>query len=442
MPFSLKSRGFKDGDEIPLQFTADGDDISPPLSWSGHPPNTVSFALVVKDSDVRDKDKGIQWVLWNIPATTRALPQGVPNNPVLQDGSCQGRNDFQKVGYSGPRLAQVSEHHYEFTLYALDSKLTLKAGSTCAQLIVDMGGHRPGHILAQTQLVGRFKPERDAARLRALESDQEYILRSDDVKRSLEQAYQKGSSEVTAFFRKFSLPSSFAMEEIREMLKNIGDIATRRSLEDYVCFANRFRVMFHLKTNPLAFKTLVLNPYGEKFHVKIVDDHLEPGTQVPALDDDEPYRDFFESKGLKILGEAQDLVDKGKATFTQIDDGPGYSLLKDLETFAYKDDGVAFFIHNAEQPYLGCIFGEKLTKQLLHDMGPTVTEFQKRHFFRTAGGRPPDMERLKKMQAIDRKPISNKAKAIELADGDEKKIKSQEVKLSNLRRQRNKKKQS
>lgn len=167
MAFSLKSSAFKNGDEIPVQFTADGDDVSPPLSWSGHPPNTISFALVVKDRNVKDKDKGIQWTLWNIPATTRALRRGVPNNPDLQDGSCQGRNDFQKTGYSGPRLAQVTEHHYEFTLYALDSKLNLKAGSTCAELTVDMGGHHPGHILAETKLTGHFKPERDAARPQA-----------------------------------------------------------------------------------------------------------------------------------------------------------------------------------------------------------------------------------------------------------------------------------
>ena len=57
MAFSLKSRAFKNGDEIPVEFTADGDDVSPPLSWSGHPPNTASFALVVKDRDVRAKTR-------------------------------------------------------------------------------------------------------------------------------------------------------------------------------------------------------------------------------------------------------------------------------------------------------------------------------------------------------------------------------------------------
>ncbi|HXN74382.1 MAG TPA: hypothetical protein VN861_17680 [Candidatus Acidoferrales bacterium] len=295
-------------------------------------------------------------------------------------------------------------------------------------------------ILAETQLIGRFKPQRDEARLQALENDPEYIVQRDDVQRSLEHAYSNYPKEVTEFFRKFSVPSPFAMEEVRTHLTNITDDAVRRSLENYVAFAQRFRVEFRLKTNPLIFKPLLLASYGAKFHVNIVDDHFEPGQPV-GVPENEPYREFFAAEKLKILAEAQELVDKGEATFTQIDDGPGYSMLKDLETFAYKDDGVAFFIHNAEQPYLGCIFGEKMSKQFLHVMGKTLTEFQKKNFFRTSGGRPPDIARLKKVLEVDKKPISNIAKAAELAEsGDEKKVKSQEVKLSQMRRKQRRRK--
>jgi Raf kinase inhibitor-like YbhB/YbcL family protein len=425
MPFSLVSSAFTNGDLIPVKFTADGDDVSPALSWSDPPPKTDSFALVLKDCNV--KEKGIHWILWNLPATTHALPEAIPNVPELRDGSRQGKNDFNKIGFSGPRLARVTEHRYEFTLYALDSKLALKAGSSYAELTALMGGHA-GHILEETQLVGRFKPRRDDARLRDLESDKDYVYQSDGIKRRLEEAYNARPKEV--------MPSAFAAGKIREFMKTLDDDAVRVSLEEYVKFANRFRVQFRLRTNPLRFKTLLQTAYGEKFHVKIVGDHFEPGKPAP-VSEDESFRDFFRADNLKILDEAQELVDKGKATFTQIDDGPGYSLLKDLEMFAYKDDGVAFFVHNAEQPYLGCIFGEKITKQLLHDMGKTVTEFQKKHFFRTSGGRPPDMERVKKTLEVDKEPISNKAKAAELAEGgDEKKVKNQEVKLSRMRRSR------
>jgi Raf kinase inhibitor-like YbhB/YbcL family protein len=434
MAFSLKSKAFKNDDPIPVKFTAFGDDVSPKLSWSGTPPNTISFALVLEDRD--SKEKKIHWVLWNIPATARSLPEKVANAPQLPDGSCQGLNDFGKVGYSGPRLARVTEHRYEFTLYALDTKLILKAGSTHAQLKVLMGGQ----VLAKTQLVGRFKPQRDDARLRSLEDDKEYVLRSDEIKRRLEQAYGTRPKEVTAFFSSFSLPSAFAAGKIQEFINTIADGAVRHSLEDYVSFANRFRVQFRLKTKPLGFKTLLQPSSGTKFHVKIVEDHLESAKSTPATDD-EPYRESFTVPDLKIPNEAQALVDKGEATFTQIDDGPAYSMLKDLEIFAYKDDGVAFFIHNTEQqPYLGCIFGEKVKKQLLHDMGTVVTEFQKKYFFRTAGGRPPDMDRLREMLAVDRKEIPNVAKAAELTEGgDAKQTKTQEVKLSKLHETKRKK---
>jgi Raf kinase inhibitor-like YbhB/YbcL family protein len=424
MAFRLKSRAFKNDDPIPVKFTADGADVSPPLSWSDPPQNTISFALILEDRDAREKK--FHWLLWNVPATANSLPEKVRTDPVLPDGSCQGLNDFGKVAYSGPRLAQVTEHKYGFTLYALDTKLALKAGSSHAELTVVMGGH----TLAKTQLVGRFKPQRDDARLRSLESDKEYVLQSDDIKQRLEQAYNARPSEVTAFFSNFSLPSAFAAGKVREYLNTIADDAVRRALEDYVRFANRFRVQFRLKTNPLGFKTLLWPSSGTKFHVKIVKGHLEPGNPDPAIDIDS-FGELFPAPKLKISDEAQALVDKGEATFTQIDDGPAYSLLKELEIFAYKDDGIAFFVHNAEQPYLGCIFGEKMTKQLLHDMGPTVTEFQKKNFFRTSGGRPPDMDRLKELLEIDRKEIPNVAKAAELAEGgDQKKVKTQEVNLS------------
>jgi hypothetical protein len=136
----------------------------------------------------------------------------------------------------------------------------------------------------------------------------------------------------------------------------------------------------------------------------------------------------FASPNLAVSESMQELIDSGKATFVKIDDGPGYSLLKDLESFAYRDDGVALFYHNAEQPYLGCISGEKMKKELLAQMCTTITKFQQEHFGRTKGGRPPNMEERKRMHEIDRKPISNIAKAAELAPGgDQKQVKSKEV---------------
>ena len=260
MAFHLTSSAFDNDDEIPVAFTADGKDISPPLSWSRPPTGTITFALVVEDRDATPT--GIHWALWNIPGTRRSLREDIKGDPVLKDGTHQGLNNFRKVGYSGPRLARVTEHKYTFTLYALNSKLDLKAGSTQAELIAVMGGPADaGHILAETTLVGRFKPQRDDARMRALEGDTEYIHQSDEIKQGLEQAHNIRPKEVAEFFRKFSLPSAFAMEEVRAELNKINDDVVRRNLENYIAFANRFRVQLRLKTTiPLKHCSQTLVP--------------------------------------------------------------------------------------------------------------------------------------------------------------------------------------
>jgi hypothetical protein len=147
----------------------------------------------------------------------------------------------------------------------------------------------------------------------------------------------------------------------------------------------------------------------------------------------------FADDNLTAPAAVQELIQDGKASFVQIEDGSGYSILKDLEAFSYRDDGVAILHHNAEQPYFLCIFGEKTPKDLMPRIGKAVSEFQREHFRRGHGGRPPKMDRLKKTLAVDRKPMSNKAKAAELAEeGGEKKIRTNEVYLSKLRRKTDK----
>jgi hypothetical protein len=291
------------------------------------------------------------------------------------------------------------------------------------------------HILGTAQLFGRFQPDPQQAILRELENDKAYVEETDKIKQDLAAAYAISPATVVEFFEGFSLTSAFAQGKVAKFMRSVDSQPVRRALEDYVKYADRFRVYLRLKTEPLHFEPRASSPYGEKFHVKIVGDHLEPAAAVAGIDD--PFVEYFKADKLTILSEAQKLIDDGKATFVQIDDGPGYSLMKDLESFAYRADGVAFFLHNAEQPYLGCIFGEKMTKQLLHDIGKTLTEFQKKYYRRGTGGRPADVAALKKMQEVANRPISDKAKAIELAEGgDEKQINVQKVKLSQFKKKR------
>jgi Raf kinase inhibitor-like YbhB/YbcL family protein len=147
----LKSSDFPAGATIPKQFTCAGADISPSFSWSDPPASTQSFALIADDPDA-PAGNWVHWVVYNLPATLRALPQNFPKSEQANDGSHQGNNDFAKTGYNGPCPPPGKPHRYFFKLYALDTKLTLKPGASKK----DVEAAMQGHILAQGQYVGRF----------------------------------------------------------------------------------------------------------------------------------------------------------------------------------------------------------------------------------------------------------------------------------------------
>jgi Raf kinase inhibitor-like YbhB/YbcL family protein len=143
----LNSTSFQD--RIPSKFTCNGAGLSPQLAWSAPPAGTASFALIVTDPDAPG-GTFVHWVLYDLPAGTRALTEGLPQLP---EGAHLGRNDFGNLGYGGPCPPHGAVHHYHFTLYALDAKLNLPEGATRAQVEAAMRGH----ILARGQLIGLFQ---------------------------------------------------------------------------------------------------------------------------------------------------------------------------------------------------------------------------------------------------------------------------------------------
>ncbi len=151
MSLQLTTSAFPSQGTIPKKFTCDGSDVSPPLAWSGAPPGTRSFALIVDDPDA-PVGTWVHWVLYDLPANTKELAEGVPKQEQLSNGARQGRNDFRKIGYGGPCPPPGKPHRYFFKLYALDKKLDLKAGASKAEAESAM----KGHILAQAELMGRF----------------------------------------------------------------------------------------------------------------------------------------------------------------------------------------------------------------------------------------------------------------------------------------------
>jgi Raf kinase inhibitor-like YbhB/YbcL family protein len=147
----LKSPAFIQGGKIPRQATCDGGDISPALSWSESPQGTQSFALITEDPDA-PSGTFVHWVVYNLPANARSLPERIPGSEEIPGGGMQGTNDFPATGYEGPCPPPGKPHRYFFKLYALDSKLDLKAGARKLEVEQAM----KGHVLAQGQLMARY----------------------------------------------------------------------------------------------------------------------------------------------------------------------------------------------------------------------------------------------------------------------------------------------
>ena len=151
MTLSLSSPAFQEGEDIPITYTCDGQDVSPPLTWGEPPSETQSFALIMDDPDAPG---GVftHWLLFNLPADSRELLEAVPPNE-LANGALQGKNDFGTIGYGGPCPPPGPAHHYRFTIYALDQALDLMTDASRKQVIDAI----TGHILARGQLIGMYQ---------------------------------------------------------------------------------------------------------------------------------------------------------------------------------------------------------------------------------------------------------------------------------------------
>jgi Raf kinase inhibitor-like YbhB/YbcL family protein len=150
MSFSIKTTAFPEGGTIPKKYTCDGSDLSPGLTWASAPAGTQSLALIADDPDA-PVGTWTHWIIWNIPLGT-ALPEGIARTETLSDGARQGKNDFKRTGYGGPCPPPGKAHRYFFKLYALDTKLDLKAGASRNELERAI----KGHVLSQAELMGRY----------------------------------------------------------------------------------------------------------------------------------------------------------------------------------------------------------------------------------------------------------------------------------------------
>jgi len=151
MEIKITSPAFEEGGLIPPKYTCDGADLSPPLQWDAVPEGTKSIALINDDPDA-PVGTWVHWVLFNLPADTKELAENIPPDRTLPDGARQGTNDFGRIGYGGP-CPPGGTHRYFFKIYALDAQINLAAGASKRELLKAI----EGHILAQGQLIGKYK---------------------------------------------------------------------------------------------------------------------------------------------------------------------------------------------------------------------------------------------------------------------------------------------
>ena len=150
---TVTSPAFTEGSSIPAEYTCEGDDVSPPLAWSGAPPGTQSIAIIVDDPDAPDPAKPkrvwVHWVVYDLPPELGALARDAA--AALPAGARHGNNDWSKPTWGGP-CPPIGRHRYFHKVYALDRKLGDLVAPTKAALEDAM----KGHILAQGQLVGTY----------------------------------------------------------------------------------------------------------------------------------------------------------------------------------------------------------------------------------------------------------------------------------------------
>jgi Raf kinase inhibitor-like YbhB/YbcL family protein len=145
---NVTSKAFGNGQPIPEQHSQEGDNVSPPLRWTGSPQGVKEFAIIVEDTDAHGPQPWVHWLLWGIPGATGSIDEG--------DGSAftQGKNSNGRTEYSGPLPPPGNgDHHYHFEIYALDRPVELKDGAIRDDLLKAM----EGHILDRGELVGIYR---------------------------------------------------------------------------------------------------------------------------------------------------------------------------------------------------------------------------------------------------------------------------------------------
>lgn len=244
---------------------------------------------------------------------------------------------------------------------------------------------------------------------RELKNDKEFVIETAKLRNALEAALLKYPKPAATFFRDFSDPTGMHRSKAREFLDGLRSRKLKLLLGRYLRYVARFGVVLRLKRGRPRFEEEYVIPWGIRFHVRLTEDHFEPVDGYPG-DEDTPFEYFFESDKVETWPTLSKQMSLGRAKFVQIEDSERASIISRLEDFAYYPEGLTFIFHNADQPYLFCLVGEKVTNEIWRDASRVVSSFLRTHFNRGKAGRPRNLTRFRKEIMNRKKPGPLKAK--------------------------------
>jgi hypothetical protein len=155
----LRSSAFDSGGQIPIKYTRDGQNVSPPLRWSDLPEGTEELALIFENVTPETKEPFVQWVVYKISSDREGLPAGLEHkrDPEEPADVLHGRNDLDKIGYDGPQGSVGRKYNYTFHLYALDEPLDVEEGLEKDELLEAMSDH----VLEEAELTTTWERPRE-----------------------------------------------------------------------------------------------------------------------------------------------------------------------------------------------------------------------------------------------------------------------------------------
>jgi Raf kinase inhibitor-like YbhB/YbcL family protein len=149
----VTSSAFTNGGQLDDKYTQNGDNMSPSIAWTKGPLGTQSYVVLTEDAGVNRHDPIVHWVIYNIPSTTTELPQNVPTDAKLENGSEQGKNVRGAVGYIGPKPPAGQTHPYHFEVFALNTHLNIDPAKADRQTVVNA---MKNHVLTSGEIVVNY----------------------------------------------------------------------------------------------------------------------------------------------------------------------------------------------------------------------------------------------------------------------------------------------